>query len=191
MQGNVFGESARSFGKIAFAVVEINSVWRNFVADNHIKESVAVEVSQLYRLLLVVVLRQSGGGVIDKMSRIFFVVQPKKIARFFSGISDNNVRKSISIYIADGQRVAFAFCQQPVANVAESAVAVTQVIFVGLVVFGYEDNIQQSIAVKVGNVNVFRIVLFIHERVFCPGKLAGAIVQIQAVRLPFQCQNDI
>src|SRR5690606_12754174 len=117
------------------AVIDKQAIGRCFISHEHVQMAITVEVSQFDSLGGVIYLWQVLAGTVDKEPGASRVVDPQKVLPFLAGISHYHVRKAVSVYIPDIQSVALAHSQEAIANVAEGAVSIAQVIFVGLVIF--------------------------------------------------------
>src|SRR5690606_21985963 len=107
-------------------------------------------------------------GTVDKEPGASRVVDPQKVLPFLARISNYHVRKAVSVYIPDIQSVALAHSQEAIANVAEGAVSIAQVIFVGLVIFGHEDDVDIPVSIEINRTHVLRVMLGRLKHPFLP-----------------------
>src|SRR5690606_5489753 len=107
----------------------------------------------------------------------------------FAGIADNDIRKSIPVYISHIKPISFTLIRQAVAYVEKRAGSVAQVVFVVLVIFRHENAIEVAVGVEVGQPDMFHVVGLGNKSIFLPGKNSCSVVEIKSVGLRLQCED--
>ncbi len=112
-------------------------------------------------------------------------------ARRLVGVADDDIGQAVAVDVADLQAIALALFGQPVADVAEAALAVAEEDLVALVLLGREHHVDMAVAIEVGEAHMLVVMLQPAEHPLFPGQPAGPVVEVEAAETHLDGDGDI